>query len=146
MTVPCVLPAFPVPQEWQIGAGVSGGIASHVFDASVGNRQYYSPVFGLMSAPLRIVHFAASCQATLVAIVDPTQRGRFELWTPAGMATWTRPDGSLELNGIAERATPVNLIRLDPPLRINSRGQILMPVNTPAGFALLLGTPSGAAR
>ena len=123
---------------------MSGPIMSGVFDPALNGRGYYSPFFGQIAAPWRTVQFGPTCKPILVSVGDTANRSHMEFWTPAGPLMFTRPDGSLELNGFAEKALPGNLARADTPIRVNRRGQVLLPVTTGgSGFAVLLANPLG---
>jgi hypothetical protein len=140
----CPLPPFPTPQEWEIGAEVKGPVAAHAFDQAGNNRSYNSPFFGHMASPFRTVQFGPDCKPLLISIGDTYMRGKFEIWTGSGILTWVQPDGSLNLNGFSEKAAPGNLLRADTPIRVNRRGQVLLPVTTGgSGFAILLANPLG---
>ena len=102
-TLSCALPAFPMPQEWDIGADVKGPIAAHAFDQAGNNRSYNSPFFGHMASPFRTVQFGPDCKPLLIAIGDTFMRGKFEIWTGSGILTWVQPDGSINLNGLPRR-------------------------------------------
>jgi hypothetical protein len=69
------------------------------------------------------------------------------MWSPKGMVTYTRRDGSLELNGYPGKVAPTQVIEADSPLRVNRKGQIAFPVRLePEGSAILLATPNGGVR
>ena len=126
---------------------MTGPITSGVFDPAVNGRGYYSPFFGQIAAPWRTVQFGANCKPLLVAVGDTANRSHIEFWTPSGPLMFTRPDGSLELNGLVEKALPGNLARADTPIRVNRRGQVLLPVSIgTSGFAILLANPLAGAQ
>jgi hypothetical protein len=139
----CPLPAFPMPAEWQMGADPGGPIVGHAFEAASPGRVYDSPVYGSLKSPIRSVQYAADCRPILIALADAAARGRFELWTPSGLLTFEQPDGSWDFPGFAEKVASGAFARTDTSIRINKRGQVLVPVNLARGSALLLGTPAG---
>lgn len=140
---PCAMPAFPMPEEWQIGAETEGPAASHAFEPEVSGRKYFSQLFGPLNAPFRIVHFNRACKPLLIAIGDINTKGRLEVWTPTGLMTFQRPDGSYEFKGFAGAVKSASFLRTDSAIPINRRGQVALYVTlSPQGHALLLGTPS----
>jgi hypothetical protein len=136
-----VLPAFPTPQEWQLGAEMVGPIMSRSFDQATKTRSYDSPFLGHMPSPYRNIQFNGECKALTITVGDTSRQGFIEIWTPAGILTWTRPDGFLELSSFDENVAPGSLLRADAPIRINRRGQVLLPMTSASGFAILLATP-----
>jgi hypothetical protein len=139
------LPTFPYPSEWEVGAPMPGPITSHVWEDPVSGRGYDSP-FGRMNAPFRNLQFASDCRPTLIVIGDNAVR-RYELWSPAGILTFTGPDGLFHFEGFTGKVTPGPLLKTDTPLRINRRGQIALPVRFDAeGWAILLATPAEGSR
>jgi hypothetical protein len=140
----CTLPEFPYPPAWQVGDQMLGPIASHFFDAPAKARSYESHFFGPMGTPFRVIQFSADCKPLLIVIGDNFLKGRFELWTPNGLLAHTKDNGFLAFDGVSGNVLPGALVRTEPPLRINRRGQIAMPVTIePEGYAILLATPSG---
>jgi hypothetical protein len=144
-SAPCPLPAFPMPAEWQMGGDGSGPITSHAFDGA-GGRVYDSPVYGKLKTPIRSVQYASDCRAILVIIGDSAARGRFELWTASGLVTYQSPDGSWVFPGFAGKVTSGAFAHTETSIRINKRGQLLIPVNLAHGCALLLGNPVEGSR
>jgi hypothetical protein len=142
-TGPCAMPAFPMPEEWQIGSETEGPAASHGFEPEVSGRKYFSQLYGPLNAPFRIVHFNRACKALLIAIGDINAKGRLELWAPSGLVTFQRPDGSYEFKGFTGTVKSPSFLRTDSAVPINRRGQVALYVTlSPQGHALLLGTPS----
>jgi hypothetical protein len=144
--IACALPPFPMPSEWAIGAEMKGPLASSAFDGPGPGKQraYESLFFGHMGSPFRTIQYAGDCSAQLIVIGDSLLRGKFELWTPDGLLTYTQPDGYLQLPGFTGKVLPGALVRRDAPFRMNRRGQIAMPVGVePGGYAILLATPTG---
>lgn len=139
---PCALPAFPMPQEWQIGMEMEGPSTSHVFEPEVKDRKFFSIVYGPLFAPFRIVHFNRACKPLLIAIGDIAAKGRLEVWTPAGLMAAQQPDGSYQFKGFAGTVKSSSFLRADSIIPINRRGQVVLSVTlSPEGRALLLGTP-----
>ena len=140
----CPAPEFPYPPAWQVGDDMIGPIASHLFEGAAKARTYESRFFGPMGTPFRVIQFSSDCKALLVVIGDGFLKGRFELWTPNGLLTRTKPNGFLALDGFSRNILPAPLVRNEPLLRINRHGQIAMSVSIePEGYAILLATPAG---
>jgi hypothetical protein len=140
---PCAMPAFPLPEEWQIGAETEGPAAAHGFEPEVSGRKYFSQLYGPLNAPFRIVQFNRACKPLLIVIGDINAKGRLEVWAPSGLVTFQRPGGSYEFNGFSGTVNSSSFLKADSTIPINRRGQIGLYVTlSPRGHALLLGSPS----
>jgi hypothetical protein len=137
----CVVPKFPYPAEWGIGAALSGPIASGSFEDPVEGRKYKSAFFGELGTPFRVVEFSQDCQPLLVVLGDNSMHGLFEFWTPSGFLFRTKPDGSLDLDNLSANLPVGLLVRTDSPIKISRKGQIAFPVKSSAGDFILLATP-----
>lgn len=139
----CAMPKFPFPIEWDMGAQMGGPTASQTFDPPAAGRVFDSPYYGHLNAPFRAIQFDADCHPLVIAIGDSSSRGRFEVYTPVGTLTYRNPDGSYQFRGFSGNVESASFVKTDAMLRINRKGQVLIPVTlTPNGYALLLGTPS----
>lgn len=140
----CPAVEFPTPSSWAIGTDeMAGPLFSHAFDVPKG-RAYDSHMFGKIATPFRVVHFNEVCQPELVIVGDLAAPGHIEAFTPKGMLTHTKPDGSLQTPGFSGTVAPEDLVKGAAFLRINKRGQVLFVSNQPEGLALLLATPAGS--
>ena len=139
---PCSMPPFPMPDDWMVGANTEGPATSRALEPAVGDRKFFSMVYGPLLTPFRIVHFNRACKPLLIGIGDMGHPGRFEVWTPAGLITSQLRDGSYEFDGYSGKAKSASFMGTDVVIPINRHGQIVLYIAlNPQGHALLLGTP-----
>lgn len=126
-----------------MGGQAIGPVTSHGFESDVANRTYDSPFYGKVTTPIRTIQYAADCTPQLIAIGDANIRGHLELWTPEGSLTYLKLDGAWNFPGIEQRIVSASFVRPDSGLRINRKGNLLIPVTLTQGMALLIATPGG---
>jgi hypothetical protein len=130
-------------------AQVVGPVVLHSFDPPLKGRPAYdSPVFGSVTETFRVIEYGQDCKPQLVTIVDAANRDHLEIWTPAGLLSYSRPsDGLMELPGFTGALSAKQFLRADLLPQTNKRGQLLIPVAlNGGGFALLLATPMEGGR
>jgi hypothetical protein len=141
---PCALPAFPVPEHWSAGTD----IVSHRFEPPVKGRTYRPPLsYGndAYSAPFRMVYFGADCLPVMVAVGDAHHGSEYAalgVYTAGRVVELIGPDGQRTFNSAPEEDLPTNaFFKSDTPVRINRRGEILVPTGPWEANTLWLGTP-----
>jgi hypothetical protein len=142
---PCKVPAeFPYPASWSFGDVMSGPITVHVFDAPPRPRPYDSPRLGHIVSAVRSIQCGSDGKPLLIAIADSSKPGSWELFSPQGIVAFAR-DGFLKINGFEDAISAANVIGGDSPIRINRRGDIVIPVGflSKPGFAILFAASLG---
>lgn len=137
--VPCRVPTeFPYPASWGFGDVMSGPITGHVFDSPARPRPYDSPRLGHIVSAVRSIHCGGDSRPLLIAIADSSKPGSWELSSPKGVVAFAH-DGFLKINGFDDDLSATNVIGGDSPIRVNRRGDIVMPVAflTKPGFVIL---------
>lgn len=133
----CHPPELPLPRQWSSEITIT---SSHSDPLPKGSRLESLGIGE--TAVSRRTFYGSDCRAVVIAFSDASGHRLLAAYTAHGRLFSADSQGRFTVfSGIALQAMTNAFSEGVPPIRINHRGQVLMPASIESGAALILATP-----